>query len=212
MRNRRISVTNAIIISNFIVYILVLILIYNNSKFLDYVALTPSKILSGMYLWTLITNMLMHGPLAHLIMNMISLLFLGSFLERIIGPKRFLIFYFTAGIVAGLFFVFSALLFTKDLDATAIGASGAIFGIAGVLAVLIPRLPVYILFIPVAMPMWVAVILLLVVLWVLSIIAQVPIGNTAHLGGLLAGIVYGYYLRMRYNKKVHLLNKFLGVR
>ncbi len=212
MRERKSSVTTSIIIANLVFYVLVLILTYNNSKVIDYVALTPSKILSGMYIWTLVTNMFMHGPLAHLFMNMLSLLFLGSFLERIIGPKRFLTFYFTAGIVAGLFFVFSALLFTKDLDAAAIGASGAIFGIAGVLAVLIPRLPVYILFIPVAMPMWVAVILLLLVLWALSIFAQVPIGNTAHLGGLLVGVVYGYYLRTRYNRKVHLLNKFLGVR
>ncbi len=212
MRNRRISVTNSIIIANFIFYILVLILVYNNSKFIDYVALTPSKILSGIYLWTLVTNMFMHGPVAHLLMNMISLLFLGSFLEKIIGPRRFLMFYFTAGILAGLFFVFSALLFTKNLDTSAIGASGAIFGIAGVLAVLIPRLPVYILFVPIAMPMWVAVILLISSLWVLSVIAQVPIGNTAHLGGLLAGMLYGYYLRTRYSKKVHLLNKFLGIR
>ena len=93
-----------------------------------------------------------------------------------------------------------------------VGASGAIFGIAGVLAVLTPKLPVYIMFIPIAMPMWFAVIVILSLLWLISLIAQIPIGNTAHLGGLLAGISYGIYLRTRYKKRVYMLNRFLSLR
>ncbi len=209
MRQRQGSVTISLIIANIIFYIGAMVLLYINPKSLDYISLTPAKIISGLYLWTLITNMFMHGPLAHLLMNMISLLFLGSFLEKIIGTRRYLIFYLAAGISAGLFFVLSALL-TNDLDSSAIGASGAIFGIAGVLAVLTPRLPVYILFIPIGMPMWFAVILIMVVLWALSLILNIPIGNTAHLGGVIAGVAYGFYLRAKHKKKVYLLNKFLG--
>jgi len=95
------------------------------------------------------------------------------------------------------------------LNIGAVGASGAIFGIAGMLAVLVPKLPVYIMFIPIAMHMWFAVILLLLVLWIFSLVSGVPIGNTAHLGGLIIGFVYGFYLRTRYKRKVLMLNKFL---
>jgi membrane associated rhomboid family serine protease len=142
-------------------------------------------------------------------MNMMSLMFLGSFLERIIGGKRFILFYFASGIFAGLFFVLSALMFKMDLNTAAVGASGAIFGIAGVLAVLVPKLPVYIMFIPIAAPMWLAVIILLLGLWILSLVAGAQIGNTAHLGGLIAGLAYGFYLRQRHKRKVLMINRFL---
>jgi membrane associated rhomboid family serine protease len=82
----------------------------------------------------------------------------------------------------------------------AVGASGAIFGLGGMLAVITPQMPVYILFIPIAMPMWLGVIISLALLWILSVVAGLPIGNLAHLGGLLAGLVYAFYLRKKYRR------------
>ncbi|MFH0831315.1 MAG: rhomboid family intramembrane serine protease [archaeon] len=203
------SVTLNLIIANVLFFIVMLAVSYRNASFADYIAIIPAKILLLQNLWTPVTSMFMHANLSHLFMNMLSLLFLGSLLERIIGKKRFLVFYFAAGIFSGLFFVASAALTGIDINTGAVGASGAIFGIAGMLAVLVPKLPVYIMFIPIAMHMWFAVILLLVVLWLLSATAGIPIGNTAHLGGLIAGLVYGFYLRIRYKRKVRMLNRFL---
>ena len=57
--------------------------------------------------------------------------------------------------------------------------------------------------------MWLASILILVIMWLFSLVAGLPIGNTAHLGGLIFGTVYGAYLRIKYKRKVYLLNKFL---
>ena len=51
---------------------------------------------------------------------------------------------------------------------------------------------------------------LLVVLWLISITAGIPIGNTAHLGGLLTGIAYGVYLRNKYKKKTRYLDRYFS--
>jgi len=197
--------TTKIIAINIAFYLLAMIgfLIWPN--ILDYIALTPSYILHGKYLWTILTSMFMHGSPLHLFANMMSLFFLGSFLERLIGKKRFLFIYMASGIVASLFFVLIAYASNSGLDIPAVGASGAIFGVAGMLAVLTPKLPVYILFIPVALPMWLGVILILFILWGISAAFSLNIGNMAHLGGLICGLAYAFYLRHKYKRKAKII-------
>jgi membrane associated rhomboid family serine protease len=48
---------------------------------------------------------------------------------------------------------------------------------------------------------------ILVVLWLISIAGNVPIGNMAHLGGLVAGVVYGVYLRNKYKNKTRMISR-----
>ena len=204
-----ISITLILIIINTAVFLFTLPLLYINQDYIKYLALQPAAFLQGEYVWAIITNMFMHAGVWHLAMNMLSLVFLGGFLEKIIGKKRFLLFYLAAGIFAGLFFVLTSYLFNTDMNAMAVGASGAIFGVAGLIAVLTPKLPVYIMFIPIATPMWLAVIIILGILWLISATAGLPIGNTAHLGGLIAGLIYGFYLRTKHKRKIRLLNKML---
>src|SRR3990172_96954 len=71
----------------------------------------------------------------HLFANMFSLFFIGNFLEKIIGRKRLFMVYLFSGLVGGAFFVLSGLIFNNN--APGVGASGAIFGLLGVLAVLV---------------------------------------------------------------------------
>lgn len=200
--------TTKIIAVNFIFFLaaMVAILIYPN--FMDYISLNPLNILHGKYLWTILTSMFMHANLFHLLANMMSLFFLGGLLERIIGKKRFLWVYMISGIIASLFFVIIAYLSNADLNIAAVGASGAVFGVAGMLAVLTPKMKVYILFIPIALPMWLGVILILVVLWIISAAFSLPIGNLAHLGGLLCGVAYAFYLRLKYPKRARLIANY----
>ena len=89
----------------------------------------------------------------------------------------------------------------------AVGASGAIFGLAGMLAVLTPNLPVYIMFIPISMPMWFGTILIMFGLWAISASFNLPIGNAAHLGGLLVGVLYGLYLVNKNKHKAALIRE-----
>ncbi|MEM4703299.1 MAG: rhomboid family intramembrane serine protease [Candidatus Pacearchaeota archaeon] len=200
------SLTVWIIIINTIIFFLVLVLQASfGSEFLYKIAVQPAAILNGKNLWTLATNMFVHASSIHLFVNMLSLYFIGTFLERLIGKKRFILIYLLSGILASLFFVFLAS--QSQLEIPAVGASGAIFGIAGVLALITPRVPVYIFFIPIAIPLWIGVVVALAIMWLASLAAGLPIGNTAHLGGLVAGLIYGYYLRKRHAKKVALLDR-----
>tara|TARA_Y100000034_G_scaffold128540_1_gene183363 strand:+ start:301 stop:942 length:642 start_codon:yes stop_codon:yes gene_type:complete len=203
--------TGWIILINVIAFIGFLFLINSlgESLAVSWLAIQPAAILSGKYLWTFITSMFMHAGLGHLFVNMISLVFIGSFVERLIGKKRFLGIYFVAGLFAGLFFVLIAWLTGSDLNIYAVGASGAIFGLGGLLAVLTPRLPVLVMFI-IPMPMWLAMVVLMFGLWAVSLAAGLPIGNIAHLGGLLVGLGYGFYLKKKYPRKTKMISRYFS--
>ena len=196
-----------LIIVNIVCFILFSALIYFNSDFLDYIALKPSNIINNLYLWTLLTSIFMHGGFFHIFVNMFSLLFLGNFIEKILGKKRYLVFYLLAGLFAGIFFILASLFLSSDFNAYAVGASGAIFGLIGLMMVLTPNLPVYVMFIPIPVKLKYAAPAMLIILWGISILGDVPIGNTAHLGGFMIGLIYGFYLKNKYKNKTKYLRK-----
>jgi len=201
------SVTLWLIIINSVLFVLFLLLISLDIIPIDFIAIKPSNILAGNYPWTFITSMFMHGSLFHIFANMFSLLFIGTLVEKILGKKRYLYFYLTSGLLAGAFFVLLSLFFPADLNTFAVGASGAVFGLVGLLMLLTPNLPVYVMLIPIPIKMKYAAPGILVVLWLISIAGDVPIGNTAHLGGLLSGLVYGIYLKKKYKRKTGYISR-----
>ena len=201
------SVTLWLIIINSVLFVLFLFLIQLKIISIDSIAIKPSNILAGKYLWTFITSMFMHGSLFHIFANMFSLLFVGTLVERILGKKRYLYFYLTSGFLAGVFFVLLSLFFPADLNTFAVGASGALFGVVGLLMLLTPNLPVYVMFIPIPIKMKYAAPGILVVLWFISVAGDIPIGNTAHLGGLLSGLAYGIYLKNKYKRKTGYISR-----
>lgn len=206
----KISVNNWIIISNVVLFFVFLFVLYLSSDNLNLIAIKPSNILSGKYLWTFFTSMFMHGGFFHLFANMLSLFFVGSLIEKILGKARYLKFYLASGIFASLLFVLASLVIRSEYDVFAVGASGAIFGLIGLLMVITPNLPVYIMFIPIPIKMKYAAPGMLVVLWLVSIGGNVPIGNTAHLGGFLFGILYGLYLRNKYKNKTRYIQRYFS--
>ena len=115
--------------------------------------LVPSETIHDLHLWTLLTHIFVHGNFVHLFANMFSLWFIGRIAEKILGKKRFIGIYFASGILAGLLSVVLAYYFGFGIFArifgsptiAMVGASGAIFGLAGVLAALIPRARVYLI-------------------------------------------------------------------
>ncbi len=137
--------------------------------------------------WTILTNLFIHGGLWHILANMMTLYFFGSFLNRLVGTRSFLIIYFLGGILGNIFYMLLASPFS-----IAIGASGAVFALGGTLTVLRPKLRVFVFPIPVPLPLWVAVI------GVFFIISFFPgVAWQAHLGGLALGLVAGYFFRRR---------------
>ncbi len=210
------SVNMILIGINVLAFIVFSVLLLTGVIPIDYVAIKPSNILAGKYLWTLLTSMFMHGGFFHLFANMLSLIFVGSLMERILGRKRYFWFYILSGVFASLVFVALSFYFTSDINSYAVGASGALFGLIGVLVFITPNLPVYLFFIPIPVKMKYAAPGLLILLWFISVAPiafggqQIPIGNTAHFGGLLAGLAYGIYLRNKYPNKVKHISKLFS--
>jgi len=203
----RLSLTTWLIIVNVFVFIVVSILWSVNFLSQKAIAISPYYILNGQYLWTFVSSMFMHAGFFHLFVNMLSLFFVGSLIEKILGRKKYFAFYLVAGIFASLLFVLSGLFFPADLYSFAVGASGALFGLIGLLMFLTPNLKVYLMFIPIPIKMKYAAPGMLVVLWLISLAGNIPLGNFAHLGGLVVGIVYGIYLKRKYPKKTKSISR-----
>lgn len=201
------SVTAVLILINVVLFVLFSLLISLEIINISFIAIKPSNIVQGKYLWTFITSMFMHGGFIHLFVNMFSLFFVGSLVQRILGAKRYLYFYLLAGLFAGLIFVLGSLIYASDFNAFAVGASGALFGLVGLLVLLTPNLPVFVMFIPIPIKMKYAGPGLLIVLWLISSLANIPVGNTAHFGGLIAGLIYGIYLKSKYKRKTAYISR-----
>lgn len=135
--------------------------------------------------WTIVTNLFIHASLWHIVANMLTLYFFGRFLSMLIGDKRFLIVYFLGGIIGNLFYILLASPYS-----IVIGASGAVFAIGGALAVMAPKLRVYVFPIPAPLPLWAGVIGVFVFVSILPYVAW-----QAHLGGLILGLMAGYFFR-----------------
>ena len=137
--------------------------------------------------WTMVTNLFLHSGIGHILANMITLYFFGRYLCLLVGDKKFLIVYFIGGILGNIVYI----LLAPPLS-IAVGASGAIFALGGTLAVMTPRLKIFVFPIPIPLPLWVAVI------GGFFIISLFPsVAWQAHLGGLAFGLIMGYFFRRR---------------
>jgi len=205
------SVNTGIILVNIVFFVVASILlatkIISQDFFINNIAISLENI-QNLRLWTFLTSMFMHAGLFHLFANMLSLFFIGSLVQKIIGQKRFLWFYLISGLLASLIYFFFELLSPSGLGA--VGASGALFGLVGFLVIITPNLPVYVMFIPIPVKMKYAGPGILILLWFVSRVANIPIGNTAHFGGLISGLVYGIYLRNKYKRKTQMIGRFFS--
>ena len=137
--------------------------------------------------WTIVTNLFIHSGLWHILANMLTLYFFGRYLSILVGQRKFLLVYFGGGILGNILFI----LLAPPLW-VAIGASGAIFALGGALAMMRPKLRVFVFPIPVPLPLWLAVIGGFIIISLLPHIAW-----QAHLGGLVFGLIAGYFFRKR---------------
>ncbi len=139
--------------------------------------------------WTILTAMFVHYDIWHILFNMLALFYFGRMLTVIVGTGRFLIIYFVGGILGNLLF----LAINYSTPALLIGASGAVYAVAGALVVLMPKARVSFWGV-IPMPLWVYTLIFLVLL---SLPPFVPFGVAwqAHMGGLATGLVGGFLLR-----------------
>lgn len=161
-----------------------------------YLGLVPGMILSYHSWWQVFTYMFVHGGVWHLLMNMLTLFIFGRACEQQLGSGEFLLYYLVVGTLSGIFSYFSYLLLGTNV--ILIGASGAIYGLLFLFAVLFPRARMLIWgIIPIRAPM---AILLYAVVELASEVFSVAggVSHLCHLWGL-AGAALWCVVRFRIN-------------
>jgi membrane associated rhomboid family serine protease len=198
-----------------ILSVLLWLLAQRSVDYIFYFALRPDLVAQGRYMWTLLTHVFVHVSLLHLFFNMYVLANLGPVCERIVGRKAFIRFYVLAGVFAGGLSVLLAVccgyagwrpVFGAP-DIFLLGGSGAIFALASFFVVVLPRARFAIIFLPFfALRGYLMVPLVLFATWAASIVWDLPIGNVAHFGGFVLGLVYGAYARVAYRGRLAWMN------
>lgn len=155
----------------------------------NYLALIPAIMFERP--WTIVTYMFVHFSFDHLFWNMLFLFFFGPALEDRIGEKMFLGIYLLSGIVAALGQVL--LLSGVDSFVPMVGASGALYGVLGCLAIIAPEIRVLLFFMIPLSIRWAVVLFALVDFLSLGTVDNIAHG--AHIVGLFVGLAFGYMLR-----------------
>ena len=206
-------VTRNLIIINVIVFVGYLL---NKGLFLENFALFyPTS--PYFHWWQVITHMFMHGGFFHIFFNMYTLFIFGSVVERYLGPKKFLLFYFVCGLGAvalhlGVEYLqmqsfmqsaadgsATAVQRIQDLKMTpTVGASGAIYGVLMGYAMLFPESRMTLLFPPVTLSAkWMVVAFAAIELLTGVTGWASGIAHFAHLGGMLIGWLMIIWWRRR---------------
>lgn len=133
--------------------------------------------------YQLVTHMFLHGGIFHILFNMWALWLFGSVLEKIWGPKKFLIFYLVCGLAAGLAETFLV------SGGPAIGASGAVMGLLGAFAYTFPNTQFYM--IPFPFPIKAKYMAAIFAAFDLfgGVAGGDNVAHFAHLGGLAMGLI-----------------------
>jgi rhomboid protease GluP len=141
-----------------------------------------SAILAGQY-WRFVTPIFLHANILHVGLNMLNLIVLGIFIERLFGHVRFLLIYLVTGVIS---VIASFYLAPQEIS---VGASGAIFGVVGAYSIFVLAHRRALRYAGIPALLW-----LLIVIGVnLSIGFFVPdVDNYAHIGGLLSGCILGW--------------------
>lgn len=133
----------------------------------------------GRILW----SMFLHSDINHIFNNMVLLFFLGGMIEKEVGHTSFAVCYILSGIIGNLLSLVHKM-FSNDWAAS-VGASGAVFGLDGVLLALV-------LFRSKKMPtVTPARVGFMILLSLYSGFSSGNVDNAAHIGGLLTGFVLG---------------------
>jgi membrane associated rhomboid family serine protease len=186
-------VTRTLIIANILVYVLQNVL---GSQMVLNFALWPLD--PGLFadapafqVWQLVSYAFLHDTsnLAHIFFNMFALYMFGSEIERLLGPRRYIVYYVVCVVGAAVAQLLVMQWRGGDPYPT-VGASGGVFGLLLAFGMAYPHRRLMLLFPPIPMPAWLFVTLYGVLELVLGVTGtQQGVAHFAHLGGMAAGFV-----------------------
>ncbi len=148
--------------------------------------------------WQLLTYGFLHDmrTLSHLFFNMFGLWMFGRDLERMLGAQRFLTYYLTCVVGAGI--VQLTVAFVTGGIYPTLGASGGVFGLLLLYGMTFPNRMVVLLFPPIPMKAKYFVLVFGLLELYLGVSGRTPgVANFAHLGGMLFGFLLLQFWRRR---------------
>ena len=182
---RRWGVTDYLILSNIIVYIILSVAALNpfdvTNSFLFILLAQYNTLVYKGFVYQLFTAMFVHLNLLHLLSNMFFLYLFGKYLEGLFPRRIYLIVYFGGGLLGNIL--------TLALGPYLIsgGASGAIFSIYAFLLVIAYKTN---------RRSFRSILFILILMLMLN--SGFNTNSVAHAGGALFGLLYGYYLLKRH--------------
>ena len=171
------------------VNILVFMIVISNggitsANLLRFGALFPDLVFSYGQIWRIFTAAFLHANIAHLLMNMFSLYIFGRIVERFYNKQAFVIIFMVSGLFGSLF----SLYLSRTLS---VGASGAIFGMAGAVAILAKMSKSSL------DGLNFSTMLIFISINLSSGFLLENVDNWGHIGGLIGGVISGYILCKR---------------
>src|SRR5699024_424220 len=164
---------------NLVIFLLNLFYLYIQSslQITDNLAVSYHAVANGDY-YRLLTSTFLHSGMEHFLFNITALFVLGKFVESLYSKWHLLAAYLLTGMLSSLF----SLMFLQD--AVSLGASGAIYGLLGIIIVHL------ILNKKLSYKLLVQVALIFIVIAVLSSLFS-NVNHYAHIGGLIFGLLLG---------------------
>jgi rhomboid protease GluP len=172
-------VVSIIIAIHLILYLLTALPIFPNFWFKATFSGVNLYVMEGEY-WRLVTPIFMHGGFTHVLFNSFSLVLFAPALERLLGKGKFILVYLVSGILANV-----ATLLLEPLTYVHVGSSGAIFGLFGYyISIILFRKHML-------SQQNSQIILIICALSLIMTFIQPNINITAHIFGLLGGLLLG---------------------
>lgn len=197
------TMTNYLIGINVLIFILMFLFggfnAFNNPQILlVFGAQYGPFVASGQWV-RLITSMFVHGGFFHILLNMFALFYFGNVVEKVYGPYKYFSVYMISGIVGNFL---TQLIVPNTFS---VGASGAIFGLIGLLfgAGFREDTP------KMLRGMTGTALLPIILINVIFGFTSPSINNFAHLGGLAAGFTFGWLTSVRFSTSSWKLWKYI---
>lgn len=169
-----------LVVVNILVY---LVCLFDGGRLYSAGCLDANAILGNREYGRIVWAMFLHASTEHLFSNMIITLFLGAMIEKEVGPIRYGLVYLLSGVGGNLLSLFWKVV--QNDSAVSIGASGAVFGLDGMLIAMVFLLRKQMVRVTPAR------VVVMVFFSLYSGFASGNIDNAAHIGGLVTGFVFG---------------------
>lgn len=162
-----------------------------------FLAMNPILVVKRHFYWQVVTYMFAHGNLSHILFNMIGLFFFGVQVEKQMGSKEFLLFYFLTGTVAGIFSL-AVYWFGGTPQVWLLGASGAVFAVLLAFATLFPHARIFVFgILPIRAP------ILVLIYTGIELMSQIfatrsRVAHLTHLAGFAVAYLY-FLIRQQIN-------------